>query len=338
MSFAALYSRHGSPLEVLETATAELPDPGPGQALVANILAPINPADLNTIEGSYPLRPLLPATPGVEGAGIVRAVGPGVEERTGIVPGAVVLLPHGYGTWREAGLLAAAELIRVPPGVPFREAAMLKINPATAWRMLHDFVPPEPGGWVIQNAANSAVGRHVLAIARELGLRAVHLLRREELIAELEAEAGAGDLVLLDDDTAPEKIAEATGGAAIPLALNAVGGESALRLARVLAPGGTMVTYGAMSRQALKIPAGRLIFHDLRLRGFWVSRWYREADPADRQAMFLRLFELARLGLLRTPVERVYPVAQVREAVARAMESGRAGKILLGSEGDALSD
>jgi len=330
---AAIFARHGNPLEVLETATAELPAPGPGEALVSGILAPINPADLNTIEGSYPARPPLPGTPGVEGAGRVAAVGPGVTESTGIAPGTVVLLPHGYGTWREAGIVDAASLTPVPPDVPFHEAAMLKINPATAWRMLHDFVEPQPGAWVIQNAANSAVGRHVIAIARELGLRTVNLVRRAELAHELVA-AGA-DAVLLDDDSARDAIAEATENAPILLALNAVGGESAMRLAGALAHGGTLVTYGAMSRQAIKVPAGQLIFKDLRYRGFWVSHWYREADPADRQAMFLRLFDLARMGLLRTPVERVYPVSQLREAVARAMEGGRNGKILLGSPEDA---
>ncbi len=330
MPTAAIYSRHGNPLEVLETVTAELSAPGPGEALVSGILAPINPADLNAIEGTYPTRQQPPATPGVEGAGVVTAVGPGVEASSGIAPGVTVLLPHGYGTWREAGVLKADQLTPVPQDVPFREAAMLKINPATAWRMLHDFGPQEEGGWVIQNAANSAVGRHVIAIARELGLKTVNVVRRAELIGEL---TGIGaDAVILENDATKENIAEVTQGAPISLALNAVGGESAMRLASALAPGGVMVTYGAMSRQALKIPAGQLIFKDLQFRGFWVSRWYEQADPADRQAMFLRLFDLARLGVIHTPVERVYPVAEVREAAARAMEGERSGKILLGTE------
>lgn len=325
MPSTALYRQYGNPAEVLELASSELGTPGPGEVLVTKITAPINPADLNTIEGKYPIKPPLPAVPGVEGAGVVAEAGPGV---TGMEPGTVVLLPHGYGTWRDSGILAADRLCAVPKEVPFHEAAMLKINPATAWRMLHDFVAPEPGAWVIQNAANSGVGRAVIAIAHDLGLRTVNLVRRPELIEELTA-AGA-DLVLVDDDTAVDQVKQRTERARIRLALNAVGGDSATRIANVLAHGGTMVTYGAMSRQPLKIPNGLLIFKDIRFRGFWVTEWYKNALASDREAMFQRLFDLAVRGLIRTPVERVYPIAEVREAVAHANRGERGGKILLG--------
>ena len=275
-----------------------------------------------TIEGKYPIKPPLPATPGVEGAGIVSEIGAGVS----IEVGTTVLLPHGYGTWREAGVLAADQLTPVPGTVPFREAAMLKINPATAWRMLHDFVAPEPGAWVIQNASNSGVGRAVIAIAKDL--RTVNLVRRPELIDELTA-AGA-DVVILDDDTAVEQTKARTGRAPIRLALNAVGGDSAVRIASVLAAGGSVVTYGAMSRQAFKIPNGLLIFKDIRFRGFWVTNWYKNASAEDRAAMFARLFDLVASGKIVTPVEQVYPVAEAREAVAHANRASRGGKIMLG--------
>ncbi len=332
----ALYHRFGPPLEVLEVAQRELEAPGAGEVLVDEILAPINPADLNTLEGIYPIRPdHFPAVPGVEGVATVREVGAGVES---LEPGMRVLLPHRYGTWRSAGVLPAEGLIVVPEGVPLLEAAMMKINPATAWRMLHDFVPPQPGGWVLQNAANSAVGRHVIAMAKTLGLRTVNLVRRPELVDELLGEGA--DVVLLDEERPP--IAEATGGEPIHLALNAVGGESVLRLAGALAPGGTVVTYGAMSRRAAKLPAGMLIFNDLAFRGFWVSRWYQQAAQGESEAMFAHLFELARTGVIRTPVEQVVPVEEIIAAVTRAQEGGRSGKIVIGQlptppEGAALA-
>ena len=325
MTASVLYHEYGNPTDVLKVTSGDPGAPGPGQVLVTGITAPINPADLNTIEGKYPIRPPLPAVPGVEGAGVIANAGPGVA----LQPGTAVLLPSGYGTWREAGILDADQLIAVPEGVPFLEAAMLKINPATAWRMLHDFVVPEPGAWVIQNAANSAVGRHVIAIARELGLRTVNLVRRPELIEELTA--AGGDVVLVDDETAVEQIKARTERSPIRLALNAVGGDSATRVANVLANGGTVVTYGAMSRQPVKIPNGLLIFKDLRFRGFWVSRWHKAATPDERQAMFTQLFELAKRGVIETPVERIYPVAEALEAVIHANQSQRSGKILLGA-------
>lgn len=325
MPNTVIFRQHGDPVSVLEVLTEPLKAPGVGEILVTQICAPINPADLNTVEGKYPIRPELPGTPGVEGVGVVAEIGAGVS---GFTRGESVLLPHGFGSWRESGILAAAGLVKVPAGVPKAEAAMLKINPATAWRMLHDFVALKPGEWVLQNAANSAVGRNVIAMARELGLKTVNLVRRAELADELKA-LGA-DLVITDDEQAVEQIKAGTGGEAIRLALNAVGGDSALRQANALAPSGVHVTYGAMSRQNVKLPNGLLIFKDLQFRGFWVSRWYKSASSEETQEMFARLFDFAERGVIKTPVERVYPMAEVHAAIRHASQSGRAGKILLG--------
>jgi trans-2-enoyl-CoA reductase len=203
---------------------------------------------------------------------------------------------------------------------------MLKINPITAWRMLHDFVELHPGDWVIQNAANSAAGRAVIAICRELGFRTVNVVRRPELIDQLRAEGG--DVVLLDNDELREVVAEATDGAPIRLALNAVGGESALRLAKVVAPEATIVTFGAMSLQPLRIPNGLLIFKNLHFTGFWVNKWYEQATAAERAETFARIFDLAQRGLLETKIEHTYSLTDFREAIARAGHGQRAGKIV----------
>ena len=320
-----VYRQYGVPAETVEVEEVALGEPGPGQVLVSNILAPINPADLNTIEGKYAVRYPLPATPGIEGVGTVAAVGFDV---TMLKPGMTVLLPHGYGTWREAGIVEAEKVFPVPEGVPYAEAAMIKVNPATAWRMLHDFVAPQAGAWVIQNAANSGVGRAVIAIAKKLGLRTVNLVRRPELIDELTA-LGA-DVVLLDDEHANEEIKTRTERAKILLGLNSVGGESATRVASALVQGGKMITFGAMSRQPLKLPTGLLIFKDIQARGFWMTRWYQSATEADRKAMFDALFEMAKAGAFKTPVEHIYPVEEIKQAVTHALQGGRGGKILIG--------
>jgi trans-2-enoyl-CoA reductase len=285
--------------------------------------APINPADLNQIEGKYPVRAQLPATPGFEGAGIVAEVGPNV---TNIAVGALVILPHNVGTWREAVAVKADELVDVPAGIEPVQAAMLKINPMTAWRLLHDYVDLARGDWLIQNAANSAAGRAVIQIARELGYKTVNVVRRSELIGELRAEGG--DVVLVDSENLRREVEDAIGGPPIRLGLNAVGGESALRLANCLAPGSTLVTYGAMSLQPLKIPNGLLIFKDLRFRGIWINKWYDNATPAQRMEAFQRLFEMANRGLLQTKVEKAYPLSEAKAAVAHAARGQRSGKII----------
>ncbi len=320
---AVVYERHGNPAEVLHVETQPWPKPAADEALVQMRAAPINPADLNAIEGKYPVRPELPATPGFEGAGVVVELGSDV---TGMTAGALVILPHNLGTWREAVAVKASELVAVPPEIEPVHAAMLKINPMTAWRLLHDYVDLKSGDWLIQNAANSASARAVIQIASDLGYKTVNVVRRAELIDELRSEGGG--VVFVDGENLREEVKNATSGAPVRLGLNAVGGESALRLANCLAPGSTMVTFGAMSLQPLKIPNGLLIFKDLRFRGIWINKWYDNATIAERMDAFRPLFEMARRGLLKTKVERAYPISEVKAAVTHAAQGKRSGKII----------
>lgn len=320
---AAVYETHGKPSEVLQLQTKPWPVPAADEVVVVVRAAPINPADLNAIEGKYPVRPPLPATPGFEGSGVIVEVGSAVKD---LANGALVLLPHNVGTWREALAVRADALVVVPPEIDAVQAAMLKINPITAWRMLHDFVELKRDDWVIQNAANSAAGRAAIQISRELGYKTVNVVRRPELIEELLAEGG--DVVLVDGENLRDEVKAATGGAPIRLALNAVGGENALRVANTLAPDATMVTYGAMSFQPLRIPNGLLIFKNFHFCGFWVNKWYDQATPSQRTETFQSLFEMAKRGLLHTKVEKSYPLAEAKAAVGHAAQNKRSGKII----------
>jgi trans-2-enoyl-CoA reductase len=320
---AAAYDTHGNPADVLHVESRPWPAPASGEAVVKIRAAPINPADLNQIEGKYPVRAELPATPGFEGAGVIDEVAANV---TNVRVRDLVILPHNVGTWRDAVAVKAADLVVVPEGIEPVCAAMLKINPMTAWRLLHDYVELKRGDWLIQNAANSAAGRAVIQIARELGYRTVNVVRRAELIDELRAEGG--DVVLVDGESLREEVKAAASGAPIRLGLNAVGGGSALRLANCLAPGSTLVTFGAMSLQPLKIPNGLLIFKDLRFRGIWINKWYDSATEEQRMEAFRPLFEMAKRGLLKTKVEKAYPLSEVKAAVTQAAQGKRSGKII----------
>src|SRR3954471_17585560 len=320
---AAVYETHGNPADVLRVERRPWPMAAADEAVVRMSAAPINPADLNQIEGKYPVRSELPATPGFEGAGVVVELGADVH---GLTSGMLVILPHNVGTWRDAVSVKAEDLVVVPDGIEPVQAAMLKINPLTAWRLLHDYVHLKKGDWLIQNAANSAAGRDVIQIAHELGYKTVNVVRRTEVIQELRAEGG--DVVLVDGDNLREEVKNGTGGASIRLGLNSVGGDSALRLANCLAFGGTLVSFGAMSLQPLKIPTGLLIFKDLRFRGIWINKWYDEATPPERMAAFNPIFEMAKRGLLKSPVEKIYSIDDAKAAVEHAMQNKRRGKIV----------
>ncbi len=297
--------------------------PAEGEISLRMLFAPVNPADLNILEGTYGVKPQLPAFLGNEGVAEVVAAGHGVE---GFGPGTLVLPPPGCGTWRSHLTAAAADCTALPGSADPRQASMLTVNPPTAWRMLHDFVPLEPGQWIVQNAANSAVGRSVIQIARALGWKTLNLVRRPELVDELLA-VGA-DVVWVEGDDIKKTIGKATGGAPVRLALNAVGGESASLLCRALAPGGVMVTYGAMSRQPLKIANSALIFQDIQFHGFWMTRWYRAASAGQRRAMFAELVGLMEQDRLILPVEKEFRLDEHAAALTAARAEKRPGKIL----------
>ena len=314
----------GDPEKVIRIEEWELPDLQPDQVLLEVLAAPINPADLNFVEGTYGVTPELPTVVGNEGVGVVAQVGSAVN---GLALEQRVIAPVQVGWWCSHRVLKAADVFPIPSDIPQETAAMLTVNPATAYRMLMDFVPLKSGDWIIQNAANSAVGRFVIQIARHKGWRTVNVIRRRELIDELKAEGA--DVVVTDETALSKEIVELTGGTEPMLGLNAVGGEDASEIAKSLGQHGTLVTYGAMARRPLQISNSLLIFKDIRFRGFWVSAWYRQSTRTQIEKMFAELFPLVQTGKLRAPVEKTYPLAQARDAIAHARRAGRTGKILL---------
>jgi trans-2-enoyl-CoA reductase len=309
----------GEPSSVARVEARELPRLRPGQVRVKVLAAPINPADLNALEGKYALKPDLPAVVGNEGVGVVVETGRAVKR---IAPGQRVIAPATPGWWASERVLDARDLIVVPDQLPVEIAAMMTVNPPTAFRLVTDFADLQEGDWLIQNAANSAVGRFVIQVARQKKFRTISIVRRPELVAELQAEGA--DVVLTDAEPFADRVTELGGSAGVRLGLNAVGGESARRLAKALAPHGTLVTFGAMSREPLLIDNGMVIFKDLRLRGFWITQWFHQASRRQIDTMFAELFAMK----LRAPVEKTYPLENAREAIEHAGRNGRSGKIL----------
>ena len=297
------------------------PEPGPGEVALDMLLATINPADLLTLEGRYGVRPEPPFTPGAEGVGRVRAVGEGVE---GLAPGDFVL-PFAGSAWVERMTTKAGAVVKLPADVDLEQAAMLKANPATALAMLLDLVDLSPGDWVAQNAANSAVGVNVIKIAKALGLKTFCIVRREAAAARLAA-LGA-DRVVVHDGAGPAP--EVEDAARARLAFDAVGGPATNALAAIMAEGGTIANYGLLSGRPCEIDPHHLVFRDVRLRGFWLAKWFREVSPATVQARYGRLADWLSEGVVGAPVLARHPLSEVKAAVAQAAEDARDGKILL---------
>jgi trans-2-enoyl-CoA reductase len=317
---SALYARTGAPAEVVTCEEVVADPPGRGQVCVRMLWAPVNPADLNMLEGKYGEARPLPDVPGNEGCGRVVAVGPGVEESW---IGRLVLVDRM--AWRERGNWRTEDLVAVPAGLDAKMACVLRVNPPTAWLLLHDFAALRAGDWIAQNAATSAVGRAVIEIAGRLGWRTLNLVRHAAAAEELQ-KLGA-DAVVADEPEAVRAAGEELGEARPKLGLNAVGGVSATRLAGLLANGAPLVTYGAMSKESVKIPNGFLIFRSLDFRGFWLTRRLRAASTAEKNRVFGEIFRLAATGCFAPRIAAEFSLAEVPAAVARASEGG--GKVFL---------
>jgi len=323
-----LVDRYGTPWEVARCA--EVPDVGAPAAdeVVFDVLAfPINPADLWFCRGSYRLKPPLPATPGAECVGRVVAAGASV---THVRPGDLVINLQREN-WTQRRKVKGDDAIPLPAGIDLRQAAMVRINPPTAMLMLSDFVDLQRGEWVIQNVANSAVGRLLIVLAKQRGLRTVNVVRRPELAAELTA-LGA-DSVLVDGDDLADRVAAATGKAEIRLGVEAVGGAATARLVECVANDGTVVHYGSMSGEDPVAGRSNFIYRGVKLTGFMLGRFLARRTPEQVRAIYADLGAQVKAGTLSAPVDSVYPIDDIREALRHADRGGRHGKILVSPNG-----
>ena len=321
-----LLRRHGDPADVLELVEEDTGAPGAGDVLIALEAAPVHIADLKNIRGEETYRLPLPYTPGYEGIGRIVACGPGSDAWR---PGDRVFLPVACQAWRERMVVPAAGLVAAPAGNAV-QLSLLPINPPTALLILDDFAAHlQPGDWIVQNAANSSCGVYLATLARRRGLRSANVVRRESLFPLLR-EAG-GDAVLVDGPDLAARVARATGGAAIRLGIDAVGGAATERIASCLADGGTVLNYGMLTGEPCHILPTTLFQRDIRLLGFWTRRQLLRRSAAEAAAVYAGLAALVADGTLHARIAGVFPLSRAAEACALAAKAGdeRPGKVIL---------
>ena len=315
---------YGAPEVVARCVDApELGPPSPGEIVFDVLAFPINPADLSFCRGNYRLHPTLPATPGAECVGRVRAVGAGV----GTLKQGDFVISMQRENWVQARRIRADDAVPIPAGLDLAQAAMLRINPATAQLLLEDHVALKSGDWVIQDVANSAVGRHIIVIAKARGIRSLNVVRRDDVAAELQA-LGA-DVVLADGPDLAERARAATGGAPIRLGIDAVSGEACRRIADCVGDGGIVVSYGAMSGQDPAVSRNALNFRGVTLTGFNLGRGLAKRTPEQVRHLYGELGVQLRDGALKAPVDSTYPIDDIKPALVRAQQGGRNGKVLV---------
>ncbi|XP_023023589.1 enoyl-[acyl-carrier-protein] reductase, mitochondrial [Leptinotarsa decemlineata] len=327
-SLKLMYSEYGDPLKVVNKESEEISKPKNDQVLVKMLAAPVNPADINTIQGKYPSKPSLPAVPGNEGVAEVVEVGSNVTELE--VGDHVVPTTNNLGTWRTHLILSQDCFLKVPKELGLVEAATLTVNPCTAYRMLKDFTNLRPGNTVIQNGANSACGQNVIQICHSWGVRSVNIVRNRPNLQELRdflTKLGA-TYVLTEEELRTTDIFKTNKIEKPKLGLNCVGGQSALELVRHLDRSSPLVTYGGMSREPVSVPTSALIFKDIQIRGFWMTHWTKtNANSLERIKMFEELITLMTNNELRGPSHKMVSFDDYREALMNTMTvKGMIGK------------
>ncbi|XP_060114492.1 enoyl-[acyl-carrier-protein] reductase, mitochondrial [Heteronotia binoei] len=316
-----VYEKHGEPDRVLQLKDVSLPELGASGVHVRMLAAPINPSDINMIQGSYAVLPDFPAVGGNEGVGEVVQVGSNV---TSLKPGDLVIpADAGLGTWRTEAVFEVEKLLKIPPDIPLMSAATLGVNPCTALRMLSDFVTLKPGDSVIQNAANSGAGQAVIQIAAAKGIKTINVVRDRPNFQELSdrLKSLGADCVITEEALRKPEMKDLFQKIPKPLlALDAVGGKNATEMLRHLQHKGTMVTYGGMSKQPVMIPVSVLIFKDVRLRGFWMTQWKKDnaQNKEKLSGMIADLCALIRKGQLAAPACQEVPLPDYQIALKAA--------------------
>jgi trans-2-enoyl-CoA reductase len=353
------YRVTGEPEHVLEYRREEDRHEMPSSDLVGveMLYAPYNPADVNSIQGKYPnpddittRQSLYNPHYTVAGSeGLARVVHVGADAN--LSQGDIVTVGQsGFGTMRSLFWAKPNSMIALDRG----EELIQRLGPAasvlpqiggTAFRLLCDF---ETRGLVVQNAGNSAVGFMASQLARTMGRSVISLVRKgkksEQEWKELEDHLtiyGKAYMVLAEEDVASKEglknFHESLTKEPPLLALNSVGGESASILSKMLNPGGSMITYGGMSKQPVTVGTPHFIFKDLRYFGYWHSRWMSTHTYQEKKEMLDLLIDkvLVQKGGIACPPVEVFPLSSFQEAIKfDACQSGIRKKIVFDCQDD----
>jgi len=327
---AVRFERCGPPAEVLTVEERPIPDPASGEVRVRMQASPVNPSDLMFVEGKYGQRPMLPATPGFEGVGIVESSGGGLFGKW-LTGKRVAVLNRSGGNWAEQVVLPAKQVIPLPRDLSLEQAATFFVNPTTAVAMTEKILRLRRGEWLLQSAAASALGRMIIRLGRANGFRTVNVVRRAEQVDELKS-LGADEVIVFDAaDDSPERmiahVRQQTGG--VRCAIDPVGGAVGSALAECLGEGGRLLVYGSLSEQPILLHPRTLITSGVSVEGFWLGPWMLSLSLTAKLLLIRRVTRLIKQGVLITEVGDRFPLSEIQTAVTAAMEPGRAGKVLL---------
>jgi len=312
MTSAIRIHEAGGP-EVLKWETVEVGEPGPGQVRLRQEAAGLNYIDVYHRTGLYP-QPL-PFIPGVEGAGVVAAVGDGVA---GVTAGDRVAYAGPIGGYAEERLIAADQLVRLPEAISTEQAAAMMLQGLTAHMLLRGAYRVKPGETILIHAAAGGVGLIVCQWAKALGATVIGTVGSDEK-AELARAHGCDHPIVYTRDDFVAEVERITGGAKLPVVYDSIGRDTFLKSLDCLRPRGLMVSFGNASGPVDPFPPGILA----QKGSLFLTRptmYHYTATRAELEAAANELFELVEDGTIRIEVNQRFPLRDAAEA-HRALEA-----------------
>lgn len=322
---AAIHDSFGQPENVLVARDAPTPRPGAGEVLVRMVLSPIHNHDLWTIRGSYGYKPDLPgAIAGSEALGTIEAVGEGVDPA---LTGKRITVAGVHGSWAEFFIAPAAGVLPLPDEISDEAGAQLIAMPFSALSLLETLRAKE-GDWIIQTAANGAVGKLMVSFAKNRGINVVNLVRRPEAAAELER-LGMEHVFSTSESGWKDKVRDLIGENGAASAIDSVGGDIAAALVELLGQDGELVVFGTATGAPMPLSSGALIMKHITVRGFWGARVSKDMAAETKVKLITELVTLAAKGQLQLDTDGIYPLSEITAAVRASLAPGRKGKVLL---------
>ncbi len=318
------YQKFGKPTEVLSLTDNPIPEPKANEVRVKTVLASIHNHDLLTIRGQYGFKPTLPAIAGSEAVGVIDAVGSEVND---LKVGQRVAAASVQATWAQYFVASKDMVFAVPDSLNDEMAAQLIAMPLSALMMI-EFLELQPGQWVIHNAANGAVGKSLAMLAAARGIKTINVVRSPDALKELE-DLGIKNNVSTADEDWKEHVRHIVGDEQISAAVDSVGGENSGELLSLLGHYGTLASFGLMSGKPMMINPTDMIFKQALMKGFWGSKISQEMSVENKQRLINELIDRAVDGQLKLPVEAIFDLADITQAVDGKLQAGKNGKVLL---------
>jgi len=309
--------------EVMHLEEIETPVPGEGEVLIKVAAVGVNYADLAQRQGAYLTRTRTPMTLGVEVAGTVAELGPGV--RTPAEGSRVVAYVNGG--YAEYAVAQATTVIPIPPNLDFIQAAAFPVQGLTAYQLLRESAHIQPGESVLVHAAAGGVGTLAVQLAKLMGAGIVAGTASNSSKLDLIRKLGADAAINYTEENWVEQVKNATRGQGTDIILEMVGGEIAEQSLKCLAPFGRMVIYGAASGKISQFSGIQLMYKNQAIIGYWLTSQLQRADRIAMAAMELMQFLAS--GKLQIIVGQTFPLAEAAQAHQAVAERRTMGKVVL---------